>query len=71
MGNSVMLDTLKCISPVDGSVYVERPLANDQEVAEALARARQAQAAWRYVALAERQTILGRAAQVITFGRTM
>ncbi len=56
-----MLETLKCISPVDGNVYVERPLADDQEVAEALARARQAQAAWRHLALAERQAILGRA----------
>jgi acyl-CoA reductase-like NAD-dependent aldehyde dehydrogenase len=56
-----MPETLKCISPVDGSVYVERPLADDQEVAEALSRARQAQAAWRHVALAERQAILGRA----------
>ncbi len=56
-----MLETLKCISPVDGNVYVERPLADDQEVAEALARAHQAQAAWRHLALAERQAILGRA----------
>ena len=56
-----MSETLKCVTPVDGSVYVERPLASDKEVAAALARARTAQAAWRHVALAERQTLLTKA----------
>ena len=28
-----MSDMLRCISPVDGSVYVERPLAGDGEIA--------------------------------------
>jgi acyl-CoA reductase-like NAD-dependent aldehyde dehydrogenase len=53
-----MTDSLKCVTPVDGSVYVERPLAGDAEVAEALARARSAQAAWRHTPLTERQALL-------------
>jgi acyl-CoA reductase-like NAD-dependent aldehyde dehydrogenase len=56
-----MTETLKCITPVDGSVYVERPLASDKEVAAALARARAAQAAWKHTALADRQTLLSAA----------
>ena len=38
-----MTEILKCITPVDGSVYVERPLADDAEVAAALAGAQDAQ----------------------------
>ncbi len=49
-----MTETLKCITPVDGSVYVERPLADETEIAEALVAARAAQAAWRRTPLAER-----------------
>lgn len=52
---------LKCITPVDGSVYVERPLASPDEAAAALSRARAAQQAWRRVGLADRQALLGRA----------
>ncbi len=33
-----MTDTLKCISPIDGSVFAERPLAGDAEIAAALER---------------------------------
>jgi acyl-CoA reductase-like NAD-dependent aldehyde dehydrogenase len=53
-----MTETLKCITPVDGSVYVERPLAREAEVAEALAAARAAQAGWRHTPVAERQALL-------------
>jgi acyl-CoA reductase-like NAD-dependent aldehyde dehydrogenase len=56
-----MAETLKCITPVDGSVYVERPLAGETEIAEALAGARAAQAAWRHTPLAERQACLTKA----------
>ena len=37
-----MTDYLKCITPVDGSVYVERPLATGADIDAALARAREA-----------------------------
>ena len=35
------------VSPVDGSIYVERKLATDAQIAAALDAARKAQAAWR------------------------
>ena len=56
-----MADMLKTISPVDGSVYVERPLAKGAEIEAALGLAARAQAVWRAVPMAERQAILGRA----------
>jgi acyl-CoA reductase-like NAD-dependent aldehyde dehydrogenase len=56
-----MTDMLKTISPVDGSVYVERPLADGTAIEAVLAGAVRAQAAWRAVPMGERQAILGRA----------
>jgi acyl-CoA reductase-like NAD-dependent aldehyde dehydrogenase len=56
-----MADILKTISPVDGSVYVERPLAGGAAIEAALAGAVRAQAAWRVMPMGERQAILGRA----------
>nr|WP_297459064.1 aldehyde dehydrogenase family protein [uncultured Halomonas sp.] len=44
----------KTISPVDGSVYVEREQADPALIESTLARARQAQRAWREVPIAER-----------------
>jgi hypothetical protein len=55
-----MTKTQKTISPVDGRVYVERPLAADAEVARALERARSAQPGWRKVPLEERARIVSR-----------
>jgi acyl-CoA reductase-like NAD-dependent aldehyde dehydrogenase len=51
---------LRTISPVDGSVYVERPLATTHEIDQALTRAHQAQRAWRAVSIEERARILTR-----------
>jgi acyl-CoA reductase-like NAD-dependent aldehyde dehydrogenase len=45
------------ISPVDGSVYVTRPLATSQQIDAALDRAVTAQAAWRTTAVAERVAV--------------
>jgi acyl-CoA reductase-like NAD-dependent aldehyde dehydrogenase len=56
-----MADMLKTISPVDGSIYVERPLADGAAVEAALGRAVMAQAVWRATPMAERQAILTRA----------
>ncbi len=47
-----MTDYLKCITPVDGSVYVERPLADGDEIDKALARARDARKLWGRVPVA-------------------
>jgi acyl-CoA reductase-like NAD-dependent aldehyde dehydrogenase len=55
-----MPQILKTISPADGRVYVERPLASGDEIARALAAARTAQAAWRRVPLAERAALIER-----------
>ncbi|MBY6191520.1 aldehyde dehydrogenase family protein [Microbulbifer agarilyticus] len=45
---------LQCISPIDNRVYVERPLATEYEIQNALNSARSAQLAWRQVPVAER-----------------
>ncbi len=56
-----MSESLRTISPVDGSVYVERPLAGATEINKALDVARAAQAEWRRVPVATRQQILRKA----------
>ncbi|HBS24747.1 MULTISPECIES: aldehyde dehydrogenase family protein [Thalassospira] len=56
-----MSESLRTISPVDGSVYVERPLAGAAEINKALDVARAAQAEWRNVPVATRQEILRKA----------
>jgi acyl-CoA reductase-like NAD-dependent aldehyde dehydrogenase len=50
--------TQKTISPVDGRVYVERPLADADEIAAKLTQARHAFGLWRNTTLAERAGIL-------------
>ena len=45
---------LKCISPIDGSVYAERPVLTLMEAEAAVNRARAAQKAWAARPLAER-----------------
>src|SRR4051812_17261585 len=49
-----MTDILRIISPVDGSVYAERSLANDAAVVATLERARKARRDWRHVPVADR-----------------
>ncbi len=56
-----MTKTLKTISPVDGSVYVERPLCGAQEIDAALSRAVEAQAQWAKTDIAARQNLLSKA----------
>ncbi len=56
-GETRMAETLQIISPVDGSLYAERPLASDREAYEMVLRARAAQRQWRAVPLAERKKI--------------
>jgi acyl-CoA reductase-like NAD-dependent aldehyde dehydrogenase len=40
------METIKLISPIDGSVYAERPVASDSEISAAVERAKAAQAEW-------------------------
>ncbi|SFL36405.1 Acyl-CoA reductase [Nitrosomonas aestuarii] len=56
-----MASTLKTFSPIDGSLFVERPYANSEQVRTALTKAEHAQAAWRNTPLSERKAICSRA----------
>jgi len=49
-----MTETVKLKSPIDGSIYVERPFAEDKAVGAAVERARAAQVAWAQTSIAER-----------------
>lgn len=53
-----MTDTVKIISPVDGSVYAERPLASGVDIETAVIRAQMARRVWGETTLAERQKIV-------------
>jgi acyl-CoA reductase-like NAD-dependent aldehyde dehydrogenase len=52
----------KTVSPVDGSVYAERELASNKQLDAALAKAVEAQRAWRQVPVAERVAVCRRMA---------
>ena len=56
-----MHDTLQCLSPVDGSIYVQRPLATGADISKALQAATLAQRDWAQVAIDERQRVLSAA----------
>src|SRR5579863_163442 len=56
-----MSDTLRTISPVDGRVYVERPLENAAGIDRALEAAQRAQLHWRSLSLEARAESIGRA----------
>ncbi|MBV9933025.1 MAG: aldehyde dehydrogenase family protein, partial [Actinobacteria bacterium] len=49
------------ISPVDGSVYDERPLHTDEQIDTALEAAARAQRSWRHVSVEERVDVVLRA----------
>lgn len=49
-----MSNTLKCISPIDGSIYAERPVLAGVDAASATARAKEAQIKWAQRPLQER-----------------
>jgi acyl-CoA reductase-like NAD-dependent aldehyde dehydrogenase len=51
-------DILRTISPVDGSVLVERPLQTAADVDAVLARAKAAQKSWRLVPMGEKQALM-------------
>src|SRR3954470_12176346 len=56
--------TQKTITPVDSSVYVERPYATPQEVAATLKVAVEAQRAWKNVSVVERGKLLSKAVDI-------
>lgn len=59
-----MVKTLQTISPIDGSVYVERALATDADIAAALDLAATARQAWKQTPLVERISVCRAAIEV-------
>lgn len=59
----------KTISPIDSSIYVERPYATPAEIAATLKTAAAAQKEWRKVSIAERAKILTRAVDEFLKGK--
>ncbi len=53
-----MAETVKIISPIDGSVYAERPVASGAEIEGAVAKAKAARRAWGAVTVRERAKYL-------------
>ncbi len=54
------MSEIVCISPIDGREVARRPVATPQQIEAALAAARNAQAEWRHVPVAERaKAVLG------------
>jgi len=51
----------KTITPIDGSLYVERTYNSTKEIAASLTTARAAAKAWRRVPVAERGRLLSKA----------
>jgi acyl-CoA reductase-like NAD-dependent aldehyde dehydrogenase len=58
-----MIETLKTVSPVDGRIYVERPLENPAAIDRALSLAFAAQRTWGSLPLAARCVILEKAVE--------
>lgn len=48
------MNSIRLISPVDGSLYAERPYASSSQLEQALTEARQAQRAWRELSIEQR-----------------
>ena len=59
-----MAATQKTITPIDNSVYVERPYATPAQIAAALDAAAAAQRAWKFTPIAERAKIVSKAVDV-------
>ncbi len=60
-----MANTFQVISPVDGSVYLERAFADGSAIERALAQAASAQADWKRIPVTERAALCRRAVQYL------
>ncbi|AOS97115.1 Succinate semialdehyde dehydrogenase [NAD(P)+] Sad [Microbulbifer aggregans] len=60
------MSTLQCLSPVDGSLYVERVLATESEIRAALDAAARAQPFWRNTPVADRIAMIRKAVEIFT-----
>ncbi|MCG8494353.1 MAG: aldehyde dehydrogenase family protein [Sneathiellales bacterium] len=59
-----MSDSLKTFTPVDGSLYLERPYMSEDQIPSLLEKAEKAQAEWKLKTVAERAEILTRCVEV-------
>jgi acyl-CoA reductase-like NAD-dependent aldehyde dehydrogenase len=64
-----MAATQKTITPIDNSVYVERPYATPAQVAAALKTAAEAQRQWKSTPITERAKVLSRAVDIFLSGK--
>lgn len=55
------MTTIQCVSPVDGSVYVERQTASSEEIQQTLSAAVNAQKKWKNAPIVERQALCSKA----------
>ncbi len=55
------MNTFKTISPIDGSIYLERQWADDKTIEETLTQAQEAQAKWKKTSLKRRASICKKA----------
>ena len=53
----MMISMQNTYSPIDGSLYVERPYADDEQISAALDKAKTAQVLWKKLHLSERKII--------------
>jgi acyl-CoA reductase-like NAD-dependent aldehyde dehydrogenase len=63
------MSKIQCITPVDGSVYVERETASAERIRQTLEMAAGAQKSWQQVAIAERQAVCSKAVDAFTARR--
>lgn len=61
-----MSTMLKVVSPVDGSIYAELPLADAKAIDDTLAKAKRAAAEWRHTSIAERAELILRFVEAFT-----
>jgi len=55
------MSTIQCVSPVDGSVFVERPSASPEEIQRVLGAAEAAQKSWKNTPVSERMALCSKA----------
>ncbi|MEZ5715984.1 MAG: aldehyde dehydrogenase family protein [Paracoccaceae bacterium] len=60
-----MTDMIRCISPIDGSVWAERPVLSREAAQEVVASTRAAQKAWAARPLAERIALVMKAVETV------
>ncbi len=49
-----MSDSIRCVSPIDGTIYAERPIASEADIRRALQQARKAQVEWARLSVSDR-----------------